>query len=42
MKKGRIPAAEYPAFRELLARADRALQRTVRVGPTTAEARSTP
>jgi tetratricopeptide (TPR) repeat protein/transglutaminase-like putative cysteine protease len=42
MKRSRIAAAEYPAFRDLLARADRALQRTVRVGPATAEARSSP
>jgi hypothetical protein len=33
MKKGRVTAGEYPAFREFLSQVDRALARPVRVGP---------
>ncbi len=33
MKKGRVSAGEYPAFREFLSQVDRALARPVRVGP---------
>ncbi len=33
MKRGRVTAGEYPAFREFLSQMDRALARPVRVGP---------
>ncbi|HEX9291287.1 MAG TPA: DUF3857 domain-containing protein, partial [Anaeromyxobacteraceae bacterium] len=33
VKTGRVSAADYPAFREFLAKVDRALARPVRVGP---------
>ncbi len=39
LKTGRVPAARYPAFRELAATIDRALARRVRVGPAAGDAR---
>ncbi len=33
LEHGRVPAADYAAFRELTARLDRALSRKVRVAP---------
>jgi hypothetical protein len=39
LKASRVPAADYPAFRELAARIDRALARPVRLGPTNAAGR---
>ncbi|MFL5270578.1 MAG: DUF3857 domain-containing protein [Anaeromyxobacteraceae bacterium] len=38
LKVARVAAADYPAFRELLGRIDRALARTVRVAPAPAQA----
>ena len=38
MKAPRIAAADYPAFRELLGRIDRAMLRTVRVAPVPVQA----
>jgi len=36
LRAARVPAAEYPAFRELLGRVDRAFARTVRIAPARA------